>query len=56
MDILEKRWNKIKNMRLEHYSSDKFRREVIDIVGRYLDLSQNKIFFFGSRVAGKGNE
>jgi len=43
-------------MRLEHYSSDKFRGEIIDIVGRYLDLNQNRIFFFGSRVAGGGNE
>ena len=43
-------------MRLEHYSSDKFRKEVISIVGRYLNLNQNRVFFFGSRVTGKGNE
>ena len=43
-------------MRLEYYSSEKLKKEIIDIVGRYLDLSQNRIFFFGSRVAGKGNE
>ena len=43
-------------MRLEHYSSDKFGREIMDIVGKYLDLDQNRIFFFGSRVTNKGND
>ena len=43
-------------MRLEFYSSEKFKKEIMDIIGKYLDLSQHRIFFFGSRVAGKGNE
>lgn len=43
-------------MRLEHYSQNKFKEEIVDIIGKYLNLDQNKIFFFGSRVIGKGNE
>ncbi len=43
-------------MRLEFYSSEKLKQEVGSIVGKYLDLNQNKIFFFGSRVTGKGDE
>ncbi len=43
-------------MRLEFYSLDKFKKETKDIIGNYLNLDQNKIFFFGSRVMGKGNE
>lgn len=43
-------------MRLEFYSSEKFKKEAKNIIGEYLDLDQNKIFFFGSRVTGKGNE
>ena len=43
-------------MRLEFYSSEKLKREVKDIIGKYLDFDQNKIFVFGSRVTGKGNE
>jgi len=43
-------------MRLEFYSSEKLQEEVKSIIGKYLDLDQNKIFFFGSRVTKKGNE
>lgn len=43
-------------MRLEFYSSEKLRQEMKDIVGRYLDLNQYQVFFFGSRVSGKGDE
>lgn len=43
-------------MRIEHYSTQKLNKEVSDIIGRYLDLSKYKIFFFGSRVSGKGND
>ena len=43
-------------MRLEFYSSEKLKKETKDIVSKYLDLDQNKIFFFGSRVTEKGNE
>lgn len=43
-------------MRLEHYSLDKIKKEIISIVGRRLDLASCRVFFFGSRVTGKGNE
>jgi len=39
-------------MRLEHYSEKKLKKQVKEIVGRYLDLKKYKIFFFGSRVKG----
>lgn len=43
-------------MRIEHYSLKKLKEEILGIVGKYLDLKQYKIFFFGSRVSGKGSE
>lgn len=43
-------------MRLEHYSLEKLKKEVLEIVGRYLDLTSYRVFFFGSRVTGKGND
>lgn len=43
-------------MRLEHYSAKKIREDILKIVGKYLDLREYKIFFFGSRVNGKGSE
>ena len=43
-------------MRLEHYSVEKLKMEIREIAGRHLDLSEYKIFFFGSRAAGKGDE
>ena len=39
-------------MNLEHYSSQKLKSEVRAVVGKYLDLSVWKVFFFGSRVKG----
>lgn len=43
-------------MRLENYSSEKLKDQIIKIVGKYLDLSKYSVFFFGSRVAGGGDE
>lgn len=43
-------------MRLEHYSKKKLEKEILKIVGKYLDLKKYKVFFFGSRVSGKGDE
>jgi len=43
-------------MKLEHYSLEKLKKEVIDIVGKFLPLGLYKVFFFGSRVSGKGDE
>lgn len=43
-------------MRLEHYPLDKLKRELLEIIGRHLDLSRYRVFFFGSRVTGKGTD
>ena len=49
-------WNddKIVIVRLEHYPVEKLKKEIIEIIGRRLDLSKYRVFFFGSRVAGGG--
>lgn len=39
-------------MKLEFYPAEKLKKEILGIVGKYLDLSEYKIFFFGSRVKG----
>lgn len=39
-------------MKLEYYSLDKLKKEIKEIIGKYLDLKEYKIFFFGSRVKG----
>ncbi len=43
-------------MRLEHYPVEKLKKEILAIVGRHLDLPRYRVFFFGSRVAGKGTD
>ena len=43
-------------MRIEHYPLEKLKKEMLDIISKYLNLNEYKIFFFGSRVEGKGNE
>lgn len=43
-------------MELKYYPQDKLKREIIEIAGKYLDLKEYRIFFFGSRISGKGNE
>ena len=43
-------------MRVRHYSREKLEGQVKAIVGKYLDLAEYKLFFFGSRVTGKGDE
>lgn len=43
-------------MRLENYPSEKLKNQIIKIVGKYLDLSKYRVFFFGSRVSGGGDE
>jgi len=37
-------------MRLEHYPLEKLKKEILEIVRKYLDINCFKIFFFGSRV------
>ena len=43
-------------MRIEHYPLEKLKREVLEIIGKYLNIKEFRVFFFGSRVEGKGNE
>ncbi|PIP32068.1 hypothetical protein COX24_00125 [bacterium (Candidatus Gribaldobacteria) CG23_combo_of_CG06-09_8_20_14_all_37_87_8] len=43
-------------MRLEYYPVEKLKKEILNIVGKHLDLSKYKVFFFGSRVTGKGDD
>jgi predicted nucleotidyltransferase len=43
------------NMKLEHYSIEKLKKEILTIVKTYIDLNDYDIFFFGSRVTNKHN-
>ncbi|MFQ5431138.1 MAG: nucleotidyltransferase family protein [Nitrospinota bacterium] len=43
-------------MRLEHVSPVKLKKLILEIAGRHLDLTEYRLFFFGSRVSGTGNE
>ena len=43
-------------MRLEHYSTEKIKKELTEIISEYIDLSDYQLFFFGSRVRGEGSE
>lgn len=43
-------------MKLEHESPDKLKKLILEIAGRHLDLSKYRLFFFGSRVSGSGDE
>ncbi len=43
-------------MRLEHESEKKVKKEVLHIIGKYLDLNVYKVFIFGSRVKDRGDE
>lgn len=43
-------------MRLEHYPLEKLKQELLTILARHLDLSRYRVFFFGSRVTGKGTD
>ena len=45
-------------MRLERFSEEKLKKEILEIVGDSLDLREYKLFFFGSRAGGgeKGDE
>jgi len=42
-------------MRLEHKSEKELKKEIIQIAEKYLDLNKYQLFFFGSRVSGKGD-
>lgn len=43
-------------MKLKHYPSQNLKKEILEIVGQYLNLNTYKVFFFGSRIAGKQSE
>lgn len=43
-------------MKLEHYPVKKLKKEILGIVKKHLDLKRYQLFFFGSRVQGKGDE
>lgn len=43
-------------MRLEYYDQEKLKREILNLLGKHLDLDQYEVFFFGSRVSGGGDE
>lgn len=39
-------------MHLEFYPIEEFKKQIIEIAGKYLDINSYRIFFFGSRVKG----
>ena|SRR5436309_2035525 len=43
-------------MQLEHYPVEKLRAEISEILERYLDIGEYRLFFFGSRTVGTGTE
>lgn len=43
-------------MRLEFYPPEKFKQDLLAIIGKHLDLANYKVFIFGSRVFNKGSD
>lgn len=43
-------------MRLQHESAEELKAKLREIVGKYVDLKTHQLFFFGSRVQGRGDE
>jgi len=43
-------------MKLKFVAESKLKKEILRIIGQYLNIDEYKIFFFGSRVNGKGDE
>ncbi len=43
-------------MRLEHYSAEKLKKQIIEILSQRLDMAHYHVFFFGSRVGGSGTD
>ncbi|MBI2055826.1 MAG: nucleotidyltransferase domain-containing protein [Candidatus Sungbacteria bacterium] len=43
-------------MRLEHYPVDKLKKEILNALAKHLDVTAYRVFFFGSRVTGKGTD
>ena len=43
-------------MRLEHYSEQKLKTQILEAVGKYLALRTYRVFLFGSRINGLGSD
>ncbi len=43
-------------MKLEHYSLEKLKKEIIGVMAKHLDLQKTRVFFFGSRVDKSASE
>lgn len=43
-------------MRLEHYPIEQLKKEILEAIGKHLNLKTHRVFFFGSRVTGKGSD
>lgn len=43
-------------MEIKFYSKEKLKKEILEIAGKYLDIKDYKIFFFGSRATGQCDE
>lgn len=37
-------------MKVEYYSFNKLKKQILEIIGKHLDLRSYRVFFFGSRV------
>ena len=43
-------------MRLKYYSIKRLKKDILGIVGKYLDLKIYRVFFFGSRLQNRERE
>lgn len=43
-------------MRLEHAKITDLKKNLLEIIGRHVNLREYRVFFFGSRVNSKGSE
>ncbi len=43
-------------MELQFYPAERLKKEILQIVGKHLDMEGCSVFFFGSRMTGEGNE
>lgn len=43
-------------MRLEHYSVEKLKKEILSILEKHRELKGCRVFLFGSRIDGSGTE
>ncbi len=43
-------------MRLEHENLAELKAKILEIIAKYVDLKTHQVFFFGSRVTGRGDQ